>query len=63
MVRRSVWNAASSPKSPWHEAEALGELAPHLLAELGAGELAHRVVHDLREVLVAPSHAGRSRPG
>ena len=41
-----------------HEPEALGELAPHLLAELGAGVLADRVVHDLGEVLVGPVAAG-----
>src|SRR5680860_820499 len=39
---------------PRNEAQALGELAPHLFAELGAGMRAHRVVHDLREVLVGP---------
>ena len=38
-----------------HEPEPLGELLPDLLAELRAGVLAHRVVHDLREVLVAQS--------
>jgi hypothetical protein len=37
-----------------HEAEALGQLVPHLLAERGAGVLLDRVVHDLREVLVGP---------
>ena len=36
------------------ETEPLGELVPDLLAELGAGVLLHRVVHDLREVLVDP---------
>ena len=36
------------------EPEALGELLPDLLAELGAGVLLHRVVDDLGEVLVGP---------
>ena len=37
-----------------HEAEALGELLPDLLAELGAGVRLDRVVDDLGEVLVDP---------
>ena len=41
-----------------HEPEPLGELLPDLLAELGAGVLLHRVVHDLREVLVGPVAPG-----
>ena len=53
-----------------HEPEALGELLPDLLAELGAGVLLDRVVHDLREVLVGPvapgeadqAEAGRQQP-
>ena len=43
-----------------HEPEALGELLPDLLAELGAGVLLDRVVHDLREVLVGPVAAGEA---
>ena len=41
-----------------HEPEALGQLLPDLLAELGAGVLLDRVVHDLGEVLVDPVPAG-----
>ncbi len=37
-----------------HEADASCELRPHILTELGASVLLHRVVHDLREVLVFP---------
>ena len=43
-----------------HEPEALGELLPHLLAELRAGVLLDRVVHDLREVLVGPVTPGEA---
>ena len=43
-----------------HEPEALGELLPDLLAELGARVLLDRVVHDLREVLVGPVAAGEA---
>ena len=43
-----------------HEPEALGELLPDLLAELGAGVLLDRVVHDLGEVLVGPVAAGEA---
>ncbi len=43
-----------------HEPEALGELPPDLLAELGAGVLLDRVVDDLREVLVGPVAAGEA---
>ena len=52
------------------EADALGELVPDLLAELGAGVRLHRVVDDLGEVLVRPvapgeadeAEAGRQQP-
>ena len=43
-----------------HEAEPLGELLPDLLAELRAGVLLDRVVHDLGEVLVGPVAAGEA---
>ncbi len=43
-----------------HEAEALGELAPHLLAEGRACVLLDRVVDDLREVLVGPVAPGEA---
>ncbi len=43
-----------------HEPEALGELLPDLLTELGAGVLLHRVVHDRREVLVGPVAPGEA---
>jgi hypothetical protein len=49
-----------------HEAEALGQLVPHLLAELGPGVLLHRVVDDLGEVLVrpvTPREPGEAEPG
>ena len=49
-----------------HEPEALGELPPDLLAELGAGVLLDRVVHDLGEVLVrpvAPGEPDQAKPG
>ena len=41
-----------------HEADALGELLPDVLAELGARVLLDRVVHDLLEVLVVPVAPG-----
>ena len=43
-----------------HEPEPLGELGPDLLAELGAGVLLHRVVHDRGEVLVGPVAPGEA---
>ncbi len=45
-----------------HEAAALGELLPDLLAEGRTRVLLDRVVHLLREVLVLPLRGGRSRP-
>ena len=42
------------------EPEPLGELPPDLLAELRAGVLLHRVVHDLGEVLVGPVAPGEA---
>ena len=53
-----VWRAAGRSRVvvevALHEADALGELLPDVLAELGARVLLHRVVHDLLEVLVVP---------
>ena len=43
-----------------HEPEALGELLPDLLAELRAGVLLDRVVHDRGEVLVGPVAPGEA---
>lgn len=43
-----------------HEPEALRELGPHVLAELGAGVLAHRVVDFFGEVLIAVVPAGET---
>ena len=43
-----------------HEAEALGQLLPHLLAERRTRVLLDRVVHDLREVLVRPVAPGEA---
>ena len=62
-ARAGCRTATSSSKSPGHEPEALGELVPDLLAELGAGVLLDRVVHDLRRSPGRPSRAARSRPG
>jgi hypothetical protein len=36
------------------EADALQQLLPRLLTERRTGVLSHRVVHDLREILVLP---------
>ena len=41
-----------------HEPDALCQLLPDVLAELGAGVLLHRVVDDLLEVLVGPVATG-----
>ena len=60
MVFRSVLEGLVVVEVAGHEPEALGELLPDLLAEPGAGVLAHRVVHDLREVLVGPVAAGEA---
>ncbi len=46
-----------------HEADALRELLPHVLVERGAGVLLHRVVDDLREVLVVPVAPGEADQG
>src|SRR5262245_34865105 len=43
-----------------HEAESLGELFPHLVAEWRAGVLFDRLVDDLSEVLVRPVPAGEA---
>ena len=42
------------------EADALEELLPRLFAELGAGVILDRVLHDLREVLVRPIASGEA---
>ena len=43
-----------------NEANALGELLPDFLAELGAGILLNRVVHNLCKVFVFPVAAGKA---
>ncbi len=46
-----------------HEADALEQLLPRLVAELGAGVLLDRVVDDLGEVLVLPVATGEADQG
>ena len=55
---RSCSNAVVVVEVAGDEPHALGELLPDLLAERRAGVLLHRVVDDLREVLVLPVAAG-----
>ena len=43
-----------------HEAEALGQPVPHLLAEWCAGMLLDRVIDDLAEILVGPIPSGEA---